>query len=160
MSAHLSVQQTRCGCPDAPVAFLPASHLDSPWGGQSMRSSIIWGRNHVVTVDTKSSLHRTHKISQTQAMSCYYKSAVAVCSYIKNLLSEFNFGKTLLWLNKAHISADTFIDPKHRCFTSSQSKSYAHIRRTLISHWAQLKRASQNRLRYGREVHYLLTEYC
>lgn len=27
---HLSVQQTRCGCPDAPVAFLPASHLDSP----------------------------------------------------------------------------------------------------------------------------------
>lgn len=27
---HLSVQQTRCGCLDAPVAFLPASHLDSP----------------------------------------------------------------------------------------------------------------------------------
>lgn len=28
--AHLSVQQTQCGCPDAPVASLPASHLDSP----------------------------------------------------------------------------------------------------------------------------------
>lgn len=28
--AHLSVQQTQCGSPGAPVAFLPASHLDSP----------------------------------------------------------------------------------------------------------------------------------
>lgn len=44
----------------------------------------------------KSSLHRTHEISQTQAMSRYYKSAVAVCSCMNILLSEFNIGKTPL----------------------------------------------------------------
>lgn len=30
VQAHLSVQQTQCECPDAPVAFPPALHLDLP----------------------------------------------------------------------------------------------------------------------------------
>lgn len=69
--AHLSARQTRCGCPDAPAAFLPASHLDSPW--ERLRS-IIWTKKLVITmVDGENILLYKYRKKTEQPLSIEHK---------------------------------------------------------------------------------------
>lgn len=93
-------------------------------------------------------LERKHLMSSCCILTKKHFITATVWQYyqFKNILQYY--------LYKADLSADTFVDLKHRCFTSSQSqsKSCTHIKTTLISHWTQLKRGSQNRLGYGREI--------